>query len=392
MHVIIAGAGLGGLTFALAAARQGLEVTVLEQAERLGEVGAGIQLSANGTRVLHGLGLGPALEAVAFRPGRGEVRHYQSGAVLSSRELGESSVRRFGFPYYHLHRADLHAALVATVEERQAATICLGERLTGFSQRGGAVTVHTEAGTRFSVDVLVGCDGIHSKVRECLFGADAPRFTGCVAWRTTIPVERLPPRHVRPVASNWIGRGGHFVHYYVRRGELVNCVGCLDCEAWTEESWSARGQPSELARDFQGWHPDLQVLIGAAESCFRWGLFDRDPMPRWSAGAITLLGDACHPMLPFMAQGAVMAIEDASVLARLLGAVRCGRLPVPVALERYESLRQERTATVQRMARANLEFFHDVDAATEERLNGHRAAHEWLYGYDATTLPVDREA
>ncbi len=380
-RIIVVGAGLGGLTLALSLLREGFEVTVLEQAAKLGEVGAGIQISANGARVLHELELADALGRVAFRPERGEMRHWQSGETLIVRPLGDASVERFGFPYYHMHRADFHGVLEAAVRSAAPGSIRLNTKVTAIEQDGDGVRVRIDSGETIAGDVAVGCDGIHSAVRETLFGADAARFTGCIAWRATIPAERLPKGHVRPVASNWIGKGGHFVHYYLRRGELVNCVGVLEGQDWSAESWSSEGDPQEFLADFQDWHEDLHVLIRNADRCFRWGLFDRDPMPRWSEGRVTLLGDACHPMLPFMAQGAVMGIEDAHTLMRCLQA----NADPTAAVRRYENLRRERTAIVQRMARENMTFFHNPDVDDlEERLNSHRDAHMWLYGFDVT--------
>jgi salicylate hydroxylase len=383
--IIVAGAGLGGLTLALCLARAGFAVSVLEQAEALGEVGAGVQISANGARVLYHLGLAEALQVVAFKPERGEMRHWQSGETLSSRPLGQASEETFGFPYFHLHRADFHAVLAEALERDAPGAVRLGARVTAFSQSAGGVEVITEGGESIKGDVLVGCDGIHSAIRGQLFGPDAPRFTGCVAWRATVPVGALPPNHVRPVASNWIGRGGHFVHYYVRRGELVNCVGIMEQDVWQAESWSNEGAKAEFLKDFKDWHDDLQILMRAAETCFRWGLFDRDPMPRWGMGRVTLLGDACHPMLPFMAQGAVMAIEDAYTLAQCLSLGTMGSAGAGAALQRYEDLRRERTATVQQMSRDNIQFFHNADIPNlVERMSKHRAAHLWLYGFDVT--------
>ena len=382
--LLIVGAGLGGLTAALACVAQGVSVTVLEQAPTLGEVGAGVQISANGNRVLHGLGLASALEAVAFRPEGGEMRHFQTGETLMARPLGKAAEERFGFPYYHLHRADFHRVLSEALEAQAPGTVHLNAKVIDITQSENAVEAHTENGETFRAGGLVGADGIHSQVRTHLFGADAPRFTGCVAWRTTIPVDALPPGHVRPVSSNWLGRHGHFVHYYVRRGELVNCVGCIERDEWLAESWSTEGDRADFARDFEGWHPALHELINRADRCFRWGLFDRDPMPHWSDGRITLLGDACHPMLPFMAQGAVMSIEDGYVLSRCVAeGTRRGR-PLEDSFTAYETFRRERTAEVQAMSRRNKTLFHDVDNAEEEKLSGHRSAHEWLYGYDPT--------
>ncbi|MDP6691020.1 MAG: FAD-dependent monooxygenase [Alphaproteobacteria bacterium] len=380
--VIVAGAGLGGLTLALCLVRAGFKVSVLEQAQALGEVGAGVQISANGARVLYHLGLAEALKAVAFAPERGEMRHWQSGETLSSRPLGAESEAKFGFPYFHLHRADFHQVLADALRAEAPDAIHLDAKVTGFSQSNDGVAVMTEDGRSFRGDVLVGCDGIHSSVRGRLFGPDAPRFTGCVAWRATLPVGALPPGHVRPVASNWIGLGGHFVHYYVRRGELVNCVGIMEQDEWQAESWSTQGAKAAFLEDFKDWHEDLQILIRNAETCFRWGLFDRDPMPQWGEGRVTLLGDACHAMLPFMAQGAVQAIEDAYTLAQCLAVA--GK-DAEAALQRYEDLRRERTATVQQMSRDNIQFFHHADIPNlAERMSKHRDAHLWLYSFDVT--------
>ena len=380
--MIVAGAGLGGLTLANCLAREGFDVCVLEQARALGEVGAGVQISANGARVLHELGLEDALAVVAFTPERGEIRHWQTGEVLATRPLGNSSVEKFGYPYYHLHRADFHGVLAAAIEAATDVLILLDQKIDTVTQTDSSVVVTTEAGGKFEADVLIGCDGIHSTVRAELFGPDEPRFTGCVAWRATIPTERLPEDHVRPAASNWIGKGGHFVHYYLRRGTLVNCVGVVEQDDWAAESWSAEGAQGDFQNDFKDWHEDVQILMRNADTCFRWGLFDRDPLPQWSRRRITLLGDACHAMLPFMAQGAVMAIEDAYTVAQCLAARPDD---IPDALKRYEALRRDRTAQVQQMSRDNIEFFHNADIGNlEERLNSHREAHLWLYGHDVT--------
>lgn len=380
-HVLIVGAGLGGLTAALCLARRGFRVTVLEQADQLGEIGAGVQISANGARVLHWLELSDALDAVAFRPERGEMRDGKTGDILLTRPLGKASEERFGFPYYHLHRADLHAVLVAALRALPDVSLRLSAKVTGCRADPGGVRTTLHDGSSLEADVLVGCDGIHSLVREALFGLDEPRFTGCVAWRATVPTERLPHGLVRPVAANWLGEGGHFVHYFLRRGELVNCVGVQERDQWRAESWSSRGDPKGFLDDFSEWHMDLRTLIGQVDSCYTWGLFDRDPLPRWSLGGATLLGDACHPMLPFMAQGAVMAVEDAYTLAACLEA--CDE--PEVALQRYESLRRERTAVVQRMSRGNVEIFHNPHAGDlATRLDKHKEAHLWLYGFDVT--------
>jgi salicylate hydroxylase len=217
------------------------------------------------------------------------------------------------------------------------------------------VTVRTEAGT-FTGAALIGADGIHSIIRDGLFGPESPTFTGNVAWRGLVPADRLPEGLVNPVAGVWWGPGKHFVHYFLRGGELVNCVCVVEKEGWEIESWTEHGDHAELKRDFTGWHPTIQTLIDNMDpdACFKWALFDRPPMLAWSTGRVTLLGDACHPTLPFMAQGAAMAIEDAAVLSRSLAKAET----VAEGLARYESLRKARTAGVQKGSRRNARVFH----------------------------------
>jgi salicylate hydroxylase len=385
LEVLIAGAGIGGLTLALALARRGITVRVLEQSEELNELGAGIQISANASRILHTMALESELAKVGFFPEEGQMRHWQTGAVVGSRSLGRESVERYGFPYYHLHRADFQQILGTALREAQPDALVLGARVENTTQNARSVTVHTANGDSFSGDVLIGCDGIHSRVRDAIIGPQEPEFTRTMAWRATVPAARLPEGLVRPVASNWLGPGGHFVHYYIRAGELVNCVGARDCDEWIKESWFEPGDPDQMRADFAGWHSDLQQLMGEITECFRWGLFDRKPLKRWSFGRISLLGDACHAMLPFMAQGAVMSIEDAWVLSRLLSG---SPAHVEAALLRYQSMRMNRTAIVQGMSRDNIKLFHNPDQADPSRLTQHRANHEWLYGYDADNVAL----
>ena len=248
-----------------------------------------------------------------------------------------------------MHRADFHGVLETAARAAASDAIRLNAKVAAIEQTDGRVRAVLTSGEMIESDVLIGCDGIHSAVREIMFGADDPHFTGCIAWRATIPTDRLPKDHVRPVASNWIGRGGHFVHYYLRRGELVNCVGVLEGQEWSAGSWSSEGAQADFSPTSRAGMGTCRSL-SSAERCFRWGLFDRDPMPRWSDGRVALLGDACHPMLPFMAQGAVMGLEDAHTLTRCLDE----NDDPAAALVRYEDLRRERTAIVQRMARENM--------------------------------------
>ena len=353
-RVLIAGGGIGGLTAALCLAEAGFEVAVFEQSAEFGEIGAGIQLSPNCTRVLHHLGLEPALQARAFLPEGTEFRAWNSGQVIGSSTLGQTVRDRYGFPYYHIHRGDLLRVLVKAAERSSAIELNTASAVTGFEQ-DGRVRVAV-GGAMHEGDALIGADGIHSVIRAQLFGDDEPRFTGNVAWRALVPVERLPAGLVRPMATAWWGPRKHFVHYYLRSGTLVNCVCVVEKTGWEVESWTEPGDFEELKRDFAGWHEDIQALIDNTDrnSLHKWALHDRAPMDRWGEGAVTLLGDACHPTLPFMAQGAAMAIEDAAVLAGCLGVGDS----VPAALKRYEDLRRQRTAAVQNGSRRNAKLFH----------------------------------
>jgi salicylate hydroxylase len=354
-NILVAGGGIGGLTAALECAKQGFDVEVFEQAHEFSDVGAGIQLSPNPSRVLLSLGLGDALEAVAFLPEGTEFRHWRTGRHLNYNALGKAALEKFGAPYYHIHRADLTRVLAAAAAAEPNIQLHAGAKVRGFSQSSAAVQLKTSIGT-FEGAVLIGADGIHSSVRTGLFGAESPTFTGNVAWRGLVPADRLPEGLVHPVAGVWWGPGKHFVHYYVRRGELVNCVCVVEKDGWEVESWTERGDQAELRGEFSGWHETIGTLIESMDpdACFRWALFDRPPMRRWGDGRVTLLGDACHPTLPFMAQGAAMAIEDAAVLARCLIA----EAAVADALLRYETLRKKRTAGIQLGSRRNAKVFH----------------------------------
>lgn len=387
LKVIIVGGGIGGLSAALCLVAKGFRVTVLEQSDRITEIGAGVQISPNGNRVLHGLGLGEALEAVAFRPQMSERRNWKTGEVLAGAPFGDTVIEKFGFPYYHIHRADLIRVLAEAADSNSRIDLKTGQRVGSMEQSGGSVTVGLEDGTRLDADLIVGADGIRSVIRQALFGESDPTFTGNIAWRSLIPVEKLPEGMVRPAATAWWGPGRHFVHYYVRSGRFVNCVAVVEKEGWEVESWTEKGDIAELREDFAGWNQNIQTLIDAMdpEACFKWALFDRPPMPQWSAGHATLLGDACHPTLPFMAQGAVMAIEDGAVLAECLE----DNGDIPCSLKRYENLRRDRTAAIQYGSRRNAKLFHlHEDAATERNETAgrdYRKTIDGLFSYNAFT-------
>ena len=392
LNVLVSGGGIGGLSAALSLASRQLNVTVLEQADRISEIGAGIQLSPNCTRVLFALGLEEALQEVAFYPTAGQMRAWNTGEVLTESRLGKSIERLTGYPYLHIHRADLIGVLARKVSECAAINLITDASVLDFTQNGEEVALRytTPAGEKtLAGDVLIGADGIRSVVREGLFGAETPRFTGNVAWRALVPADRLPEGMVRPMSTAWWGPRGHFVHYYVRRGELVNCVCVKEKVGWEVESWTERGEFEELKADFAGWHEDIQTLIDNADrqALYKWALFDRKPMRSWSKGRVTLLGDACHPTLPFMAQGAAMAIEDGAVLAGCLSDLQH---EVEPALRRYEMLRKARTARIQNGSRRNARLFHmrGVRARVRNLVVKHgKPRNPWadLFTYDALT-------
>jgi salicylate hydroxylase len=355
LRVLIAGGGIGGLTAALCLAQRGCQVEVFEQASEFGEAGAGIQLSPNCSRVLHSLGLEADLRASAFLPEATQFRDWRTGSVIAETPLGSRAVERYGAPYYHMHRGDLLQALLKAAHNAPNITLRTSARIDSLTRADDGVSV-TINGETAAGDLLIGADGIHSAVRAALWGTEQPRFTGNVAWRALVPVERLPRGLIRPVSSAWWGPHKHFVHYYVRGGSLVNCVCVVEKQGWEIESWTEHGDFAELKADFAGWHSDIQQLIDNVDqdSLFKWALYDREPMPAWGQGRVTLLGDACHPTLPFMAQGAAMAIEDAAVLSGCLAQ----EAPPATSLKRYEELRRARTAGIQTGSRRNATVFH----------------------------------
>ncbi len=388
MKIIIAGAGIGGLSAALALARAGFKVVVVERAAELMEVGAGLQLSPNAMKCLASLGVAEAIGKVGSEPATLDLRIGKSGAVVFSIPMAQAARKRYGAPYLHVHRADL-AGILATAAQQAGARIRFGARVSAFTRDGAEIRVGLDTGDILSGDLLVGADGMRSSVRRQLFGLDHPRFTGSVAWRLLAPISAYPD--LPNAAVVWAGAGRHAVTYRVRRGELINFVGVTEQEDWREEGWDEKGDTADLAKAFAGWAPPVTRVIGAGRSCHRWALFDREPLARWSDGRVTLLGDACHAMPPFQAQGAAMAIEDAVVLAR------CLKQGEPeAALAQYEALRKPRTTKVLASARANMRVFHRSTFLTQAATYGPmklaallmpgfvNSRQDWIYGFDAT--------
>lgn len=393
----IVGGGIGGLTAALALLRRGFDVTVFEQASVLQEVGAGLQISPNGVRVLAALGLEQELLDICFEPQGKEIRLWNTGQTWKLFDLGVESVARYGYPYITVHRNDLHQLLYQTILKLSPDAVKLDHRFTGVERNDSRVTLAFDGKPSATFDVVIGADGVHSKMRELLFGAGPAQFTGIVAWRGVIPAERLPERLLKPVGVNWIGPGGHVIHYPIRRGELINFTSVIERQDWKVESWSIPGSNDEYHVDYPGWHEDVHTYISAIPQPFKWALIARPPMQAWVNGRIALLGDACHPSLPFLAQGAVMALEDCIVLARAFEQFDT----IEEALARYQAARIPRTTKAVNGANANVERFHNPKLADPANAQAYVDAqwepaavvdrYEWLFRYDATSVPLDGE-
>jgi salicylate hydroxylase len=393
LKILIAGAGIGGLTAALACLKRGIDVEVYEQASELREVGAGLQLSANGSRVLYELGLEAELKRLSCEATGKEIRLWNSGETWKLFDLGAESLARYGYPYFTVYRPDLHRILIDAVRAIKPDAIHLNARCLGFDQDVNGVVMHLE-NRPVRGDVLIGADGVHSQIRQSLFGQDSPEFTGLLAWRGVIPMERLPQHLHRKVGTNWVGPGGHVVHYALSAGRLMNFVGIKERSDWTVESWNMRGSTEECLADFVGWNEDIQLMIRAIDIPYKWALMTRAPLPQWSKVRVSLLGDACHSTLPFLAQGAVMAIEDGYILARALAEYR----DASRALIQYEAARRVRTTRIVEGAAGNAKRFHNPELAHAEGARAYidrewredrvKERYEWLFTYDATKTSV----
>ena len=391
-RIAIAGAGIGGLSAALALAKVGLKVCVFEKTARLEEVGAGLQMSPNAMKVLRYLGLDTVLRAHACVPQYATMRDFKTGDYYLKRAVGAAAESRYGAPYWHLHRADLHKVLVASCEEMGVALI-LGANVSGYLEQGDGVIVICADGSEYAADLLIGADGIRSMIREQMLGKESPTFMKQVAWRGVIPVGEIKSVNIQPDACVWVGPNRHFVTYYLRGGEYVNFIAVEERNSWHHESWCEVGSIGELKSAFTDWHPEVSDLLGYAKNIFLWSLNGRDVLPTWYQYHTVLLGDACHPILPFMAQGAAMAIEDAYVLSQCLV-----RYAIPEALQQYEALRKPRVTAIQSMSKDNARLYHMRGGTIGRiKLKAVRVASQFapsliqakldpIYGYDVTKL------
>ncbi|MGH8687714.1 MAG: FAD-dependent monooxygenase [Burkholderiales bacterium] len=386
MRVAIVGGGLGGLAAALFLREAGIEATVYEQLTELREVGAGIVVSPNMVRPLAKLGLASRLGAFAVRlEAAWEFRRWEDGRVLSTQPMGEECERRYGAPCYVAHRGDLLAMFREALPQAQ---LVLDRRLVSLRQGEREVElVFADTAGRLasaSADVAIGADGIHSAVRKAIAPNVEARFSGLCAFRCLVPAAQAPEMSLRPVQTLWLGPGRHFVHYPISGGRLVNVVAIVPAGDWRTESWTAAGEIPDVLAEFEGWDARVRQLIASAASTRRWAMFDRDPLERWTAGRVTLLGDAAHAMLPFFAQGAAQALEDALVLAECLR--EADATTAPLALQRYERIRRPRTSEVQLMSRGREIRNHLPDGPDQARRDAELAAGDplrqsaWLYG------------
>jgi 6-hydroxynicotinate 3-monooxygenase len=369
--IAIIGAGIGGLALAAALRQRGIGAEVYEQAEQFARVGAGIQQSPNAVKVHRGLGIEARLRDVAFAPATSLNRDAVSGKVTNDHPLGAAVEARYGAPYLTLHRGDLHEALAAIVPSE---SVHLGKKLASVTTRGTRVELTFIDSSEIEVDAVIGADGVHSLVRDHVVGPIEPRFTGRLAYRTTFPASRLSGVEIGPSRTKWWGADRHIVIYFVTaaRDEVYFTTSQPEKADWmTRESWSTKGDLAELREAFASFHPDVRAVLAAAPEVHKWGIFERDPLPTWSRGRVALLGDACHPMTPYMASGAAMALEDAVVLARCLGEIS----DVAEAFRAYEATRKPRASAVQTGSSNNTWMRNATDP-------------DWLYGYDAWREPL----
>jgi salicylate hydroxylase/6-hydroxynicotinate 3-monooxygenase len=367
--IAIIGAGMGGLTLAAALHRRGFAARIFEQAPRFTRLGAGIQMSPNAMRVLRGIGLEPRIRARAFQPRSWTNRDWDTGMLTNELPLGKQAEAKYGAPYLLMHRGDLHEALVSAVPPD---LIALDKKLVDLDWRGAGVTLRFADGGSAQADAVVAADGIHSRVRELWLGTERANYTGRVAYRTTFPAALLQGFPIDECCK-WWGPDRHIVIYFVTASrDEVYFVTSVPEPEFTIESWSATGDLARLRAAFEGFHEQVQRVVGACPAVHKWAIVDRDPLPRWGDGRMVLLGDAGHPMTQYMAQGAATAMEDAVLLCR---AIEAAPHDLPAAFRRYEAVRRQRTARIQGTSQQNTWMRQATDP-------------DWVYGYDAWTAPL----
>ncbi|WP_110961926.1 NAD(P)/FAD-dependent oxidoreductase [Acidovorax sp. ST3] len=395
-HVIIAGAGMGGLCLALALLQKGFDVDVYEQSPELREVGAGLWISANGSRVMEKLGLKKELQAINLDPEDRVIRFWKTGEEYSvyNRDAKDSKVDH---TLIQVLRAELQRILYEAVLKLKPGAVHFGVRSVGAETVEGRARLLLDDGQAIEGDAVVGCDGAHSRVRQSIFGESPARYTGANAWRGLAPMSKLKPQHRRALASTWVGPTAHVTCYPVQRNgeQFVSFSAQVDSEVWQAESWSERGELSDALKDFEGWNQDILDLFINSENLFRWGLFVRDPLANWSRARVTLVGDACHSMTPYLGMGVNMTFEDAYVLARCLEAQPAD---IEAALRRYEVARVARANRTKANSMDMLKVFHDPALEQIETARQYieknwspavvRERYDWLLAYDATTVEI----
>jgi salicylate hydroxylase len=379
IRVAIIGAGLGGLAAAGALRQHGLEVVVYERAPQLGEVGAGIQLGPNAVKVLRALGLEQALRPLSAEPVNYVSLAWDDARIRYREPMKGPYALQYGAPYLMAHRADLHRLLCGLVP---AQAVRLGAQCTGVSSAGRGAVADFADGSQIESDVIVGADGINSTVRESLFGVQPVRFTQQMAWRCMVPIESVPTEVGigRDEYVGWIGPTGHVICYPIRGGALYNIFAGHVTDEWVDESWAVPSSIDELLAGYRGWHPALLKMLAEVSDCYKWGIRDRDPLPRWTAGAVTLLGDAAHPMMPTLAQGAAISLEDGFALARHLAQHRDDPSR---GLAGYEAERRPRASRVVLQAREQFQNNRKNSAPPP-------LPRDWIFAHDATvdTVPA----
>jgi len=393
MKIAIVGGGIGGLTAALALSQNPYDITVFERSAGIREIGAGVQISPNAGRLLHSLGLGAAYSEISVNPHRVVLRRWEDDSIIRATDLDESFISQHQVPLANVARNELVEIIGNAVAARANVTLKFSTHVVAVEPGESSSVVLFSDGSSQTFDIVIGADGIHSVVRPCVGGVDKPRFSGSAAYRALVPrsaVEDLPID-----VTNRMGPDRHVVSYFIGRNRSHLNLVCISPEdSWESESWTEQGTMEDLYSRFEGWSFDFLSLLGRVEEpVFRWALYDREPLEQWGIGTTTLLGDACHPMLPFMAQGSCQAIEDAVVLARCLSDVSTS--DAVSALRRYEDARQGRTAQVQTSSFMNRDLFHMVDGQEQQDRDlifsispPGMSILDWVYEYDALAVAI----